>query len=136
METLKILFLASYWRVSLIQVFQDAKLQSNGRRLWIPENDAIEICHDKWKLFEFLKDEGFDTPQTFLPGKLETSFSFPFIAKPRRGEGSKNQFVMEDYGDHEKISPPYISKQELDSKRPGIQNHSVMTRYPESIFHH
>ncbi len=29
-----------------------------------------------------------------------------------------------------------LSGQELDSKRPDIQNHSVMTRYPESFFHH
>ncbi len=164
METLKILFLASHWRVSLIKAFRDAKppielicadsdplspslrqadrsrvlplfsdpqclktvlelcevesisalvpltnksiefiaqyrheLESEGRRLWIPENRAIEICHDKWKLFEFLNNEGFDTPLTFLPEKTEASF--PLIAKPRRGEGSKNLFVLEDIDD-------------------------------------
>ena len=170
METLKILFLASHWRVSLIRAFQDAKpefaqsvelicvdsdplapslqeadhsqvlplfsdpqclqsllrfceteeisavipltnksiefmdfnrqeLSAGNRRLWIPESNVIEICHDKWKLSEFLQNEGFDTPQTFLSGKIKTSFPFPLISKPRRGEGSKNLFVLDDYGD-------------------------------------
>jgi len=166
METLKILFLASHWRVSLVRAFKDIKLPvelicvdsdplapsfkeadrsqtlplfsdphclqslleickaqkisalvpltnkaiefladhrqklgGDGRRLWIPPNRAIEICHDKWKLFEFLKDEGFDTPSTFLPGKMEPSF--PLLAKPRRGEGSKDMFVIESSDDLE-----------------------------------
>lgn len=161
METLKILFLASHWRVSLVKAFQDAKppiepicadsdplspslrqadhseviplfsdpqclkavlelcetanvcalvpltnksiefiaqhrneLQAENRRLWIPDDRAIDICHDKWKLFEFLSNEGFETPPTFLAGK--TGVPFPLIAKPRRGEGSKNLFVIED----------------------------------------
>ncbi|PIP71479.1 MAG: hypothetical protein COW89_11720 [Nitrospinae bacterium CG22_combo_CG10-13_8_21_14_all_47_10] len=166
METLKILFLASHWRVTLIGAFRNAKssqsvelicadsdrlapsfkeadrswviplfsdsqcllsvleiceteevsalvpltnksiefmndhrheLGADGRRLWIPQSRAIEICHDKWKLFEFLNGEGFDTPPTFLPGK--TGSPFPLIAKPRRGEGSKNLFIVEDSGD-------------------------------------
>lgn len=161
MKTLKILFLASHWRVSLISAFQGdnisvericgdsdplapsfteadryqvlplfsdpqclpsvlelcevekisalipltntsiefmakhrIELEAGGRRLWIPQNRAIEICHDKWKLFEFLTGEGFDTPSTFLSGKQETLF--PVIAKPRRGEGSNELFIVED----------------------------------------
>lgn len=184
METIKILFLASHWRVSLIKAFQDAKqpvelicadsdslapsfkeadrfqvlplfsgshcLQSlleickaekvsalvpltnkaiefmadhrnelgvDGRRLWIPQNTAIEICHDKWKLFEFLKDEGFDTPSTFLPGKIESSF--PFIAKPRRGEGSKDVFVLENSDDlkfYMKKCPQHVFQKRIDGQ--------------------
>jgi carbamoyl-phosphate synthase large subunit len=184
METLKILFLASHWRVSLVRAFQDVKpsielicadsdplapsfkeadrsqtlplfsdshcLQSlleickaekvsalvpltnkaiefmadhrqdfggDDRRLWIPQNRAIEICHDKWKLFEFLKDEGFDTPLTFLPGKIESPF--PLIAKPRRGEGSKDVFVLENSGDLEfymKKCPHHVFQQRIDGQ--------------------
>lgn len=184
METLKILFLASHWRVSLIKAFKDAKppfelicadsdplapsfreadrsqvlplfsdpqclqsvvelceaekvsalvpltnkaiefmadhrpeLEAGGRRLWIPENRAIEICHDKWKLFEFLKDEGFDTPATFLPGKIETPL--PLIAKPRRGEGSKNLFVLQGTGDLDfyiKKCPDHVFQQRINGQ--------------------
>lgn len=184
METLKILFLASHWRVSLIKAFQDAKssmklicadsdplapsfreadrsqvlplfsdpqclpsvlefcaaekvsalipltnksiefmadhrqeLGAGGRRLWVPENRAIEICHDKWKLFEFLRDEDFDTPPTFLPGKTATSFSL--IAKPRWGEGSKDLFVLENSDDldfYMKKCPHHVFQQQIDGQ--------------------
>ena len=184
METLKILFLASHWRVSLVRAFQDVKpsielicadsdplapsfkeadrsqtlplfsdsdclqslleickaekvsalvpltnkaiefmadhrheLGADDRRLWIPQNSAIEICHDKWKLFEFLKDEGFDTPSTFLPGKIESPF--PLIAKPRRGEGSKDVFVLENSGDLEfymKKCPHHVFQKRIDGQ--------------------
>ena len=184
MKTLKILFLASHWRVSLINAFQDSKLsfericgdsdplapsfreadryqvlplfsdpqclrsvlnfcevekisallpltnksiefiakhrmelEAEGRRLWIPQNRAIEICHDKWKLFEFLKGKGFDTPSTFLPGHLETSF--PCIAKPRRGEGSKDLFIIKDYSALEfymKKCPHHVFQKLIDGQ--------------------
>jgi carbamoyl-phosphate synthase large subunit len=184
MQTIKILFLSSHWRVSLIKAFQDAKqsmelicadsdplaptfkeahrfqvlplfsdsncLQSllaickaekvsalvpltnkaiefmadhrqelgvDDRRLWITQNRAIEICHDKWKLFEFLIDEGFDTPSTFLQGKTE--FSFPLIAKPRRGEGSKDVFVLENSDDLEffmKKCPQHVFQKRIDGQ--------------------
>jgi len=188
METLKILFLAPHWRVSLIKAFQLAKsgfkqpaelicadsdplapsfreadrsqvlplfsdsqclpslfgfcesetisalipltnksiefmadhrqdLEAVGCRLWIPENRTIEICHDKWKLYEFLKEEGFDTPPTFLPDIKVTSF--PLIAKPRRGEGSKNQVAVEDNGDldfYKKKYPHHVFQQRVDGK--------------------
>jgi carbamoyl-phosphate synthase large subunit len=184
METIKILFLASHWRVSLIKAFQDTKqsmelicadsdplaasfkeadrfqvlpffsdsyclqsllevckaekisalvpltnkaiefmadhrneLEVDGRRLWIPQNRVIEICHDKWKLFEFLIDEGFDTPSTFLPGKIESPF--PLIAKPRRGEGSKDVFVMGNSDDLEfymKKCPQHVFQKRIDGQ--------------------
>jgi carbamoyl-phosphate synthase large subunit len=184
METIKILFLASHWRVSLIKAFQDAKqhielicadsdplapsfkeadifqvlplfsdsnclqslleickaekisalvpltnkaiefmadqrneLEVDGCRLWIPQNRVIEICHDKWTLFEFLTDEGFDTPSTFLPGKIESPF--PLIAKPRRGEGSKDVFVLENSDDLEfymKKCPHHVFQKRIDGQ--------------------
>ena len=168
MENLKILFLASHWRVSLIRAFQDSKSRFKGsvnlicadsdrmapsfkeadlkrviplfsetgclnslleicrteqisalvpltnkaieflaqhreelenaeRKFCISENRVIDICHDKWKLYEFLKDEGFTTPQTFLAEQVKPLF--PLIAKPRRGEGSKELLVIEDQSD-------------------------------------
>ncbi len=184
METIKILFLASHWRVSLIKAFQDAmlpvelicadsdslapsfkeadrsqtlplfsdslclqslleickaekisalvpltnkaiefvvdhrnELEVGGRRLWIPQSRAIEICLDKWKLFEFLIDEGFDTPSTFLPGIIESPF--PLIAKPRRGEGSKDVFVLENSDDLEfymKKCPQHVFQRRIDGQ--------------------
>lgn len=184
METLKILFLASHWRVSLIRAFKDIKLpvelicadsdplassfkvadrsqtvplfsdsnclqslleicksekvsalvpltnkavefiadhrhelEADGRRLWIPQKHIIEICHDKWKLFEFLMKEGLDTPATFLPENIE--FSYPLIAKPRRGEGSKDMFVAKSSNDLEffmKKYPQHVFQKRIDGQ--------------------
>ncbi len=190
METFKIIFLASHWRVSLVRAFQNAKsnfpspvelicvdsdpiapsfkeadrsqviplfsdpeclqwllrfcetekvsavipltnksiefvvnhrqaLEASGCRLWVPENRIVELCHDKWKLYEYLKSEGFATPQTFLPGKIQTSMPFPLIAKPRQGEGSKNLFIVEDYGDldfYMKKCPHHVFQQCIDGQ--------------------
>lgn len=93
------------------------ELEVGGRRLWIPQNRVIEICHDKWKLFKFLREEGFDTPATFLPGTLESSF--PLIAKPRRGEGSKDIFVIENSDDAEfytKKCPQHVFQKRIEGQ--------------------
>jgi carbamoyl-phosphate synthase large subunit len=201
METIKILFLASHWRVSLIKVFQGAKqsmdlictdsdplaasfkeadrfqvlplfsdshcmqslleickaekvsalvpltnkaiefmadhrneLEEEGRLLWIPQNTTIEICHDKWKLFEFLMNEGFDTPSTFLSGKLESPF--PLIAKPRRGEGSKDVFVLENSDDLEfyiKKCPHHVFQKRIDGQEFSIDAYFDQQGLPRLI---
>ncbi|MBC8283573.1 MAG: ATP-grasp domain-containing protein [Nitrospinae bacterium] len=170
METLKILFLAANWRVSLIKAFQDAKtrcetpfqliavdsdalapalqvadrshalpmfsdssclesllticrtqavdtiipltnkaidflnthreeLSGGNRRLFIQEISTIEICHDKWNLWKFMQLEGFNSPKTFLLAESEPPDIFPLIAKERKGEGGKNQTIIEDQRD-------------------------------------
>jgi len=90
-----------------------------SQRLWILENPVIEICHDKWKLYEFLESEGFNTPETFLADKKTTSFPFPLIAKPRRGEGSKNLFILESYGDwdfYKKKCPQHVFQNRIEGQ--------------------
>ncbi len=170
METLKILFLAANWRVSLIKAFQDAKascetpfqliavdsdalapalkvadrshslplfsdssclesllvicrtqavdaiipltnkaidflnthreeLSGGNRRLFIQENSAIDICHDKWNLWKFMELESFNSPKTFLLAESDPPDVFPLIAKERMGEGGKNQSLIEDQRD-------------------------------------
>ena len=201
METIKILFLASHWRVSLIKAFQGAKqsmelicadsdplaasfkeadrfqvlplfldsnclqslleickaekvsalvpltnkaiefmadhrneLEVDGRRLWIPQNSVIEICHDKWKLFEFLIDEEFDTPLTFLPGKIESPF--PLIAKPRRGEGSKDVFVLENSEDlafYMKKCPQHVFQKRIDGQEFSVDTYFDQQGSPRLI---
>ncbi len=188
MATLKILFLASHWRVSLIQAFQNAKptfpqavelicadsdplapsfreadrsqvvplfsdsqclpsllefcrtetisalipltnksiefmaynrRELGDRCLWIPDDPTLAICLDKWKLYEFMQREGFDTPPTFLADVKATSFPFPLIAKPRLGEGGKNQFDLMSYGDwdfYKKKCPNHVFQQRIDGK--------------------
>lgn len=190
MDSLKIVFLASHWRLSLIRAFQDAKpgfensvelicmdsdplspsfkeadrsqvlplfsdpeclqslvkfcesekvsalipltnkaiefiaenrkeLSAVAQQLCIPEDRAIETCHDKWKLYEFLNEEGVDTPPTYLAEQNVTSFPFPLIAKPRRGEGGKGLFVLDSYYDWDFYTskcPQHVFQQQIEGK--------------------
>ena len=75
------------------------ELSGGNRRLFIQESPAIEICHDKWNLWKFMELEGFSSPKTFLLAESDPPDIFPLIAKERRGEGGKNQSLIEDQRD-------------------------------------
>ncbi|MEJ7642639.1 MAG: ATP-grasp domain-containing protein [Candidatus Nitrosocosmicus sp.] len=62
-------------------------------------HDVIETCRDKYKTFEFLKDNNLN----YVPSCLETEsegfikeYGFPLIVKPCEGSGSKLMFVVND----------------------------------------
>jgi len=75
------------------------ELSGGNRRLFIQESPTIEICHDKWNLWKFMELEGFNSPKTFLLAESDPPDIFPLIAKERRGEGGKNQSIIEDQRD-------------------------------------
>ena len=65
-----------------------------GVNVIVADKDKVEICNDKWKTFLFLKENGFNAPETFI--SLEEAKSaikngrlkFPVMVKPRWGMGS------------------------------------------------
>ncbi len=75
------------------------ELSGGNRRLFIQESSTIEICHDKWNLWKFMELEGFNSPKTFLLAESDPPDIFPLIAKERKGEGGKNQNIIEDQRD-------------------------------------
>jgi carbamoyl-phosphate synthase large subunit len=75
------------------------QLNGENRRLFIQESFAIKVCHDKWNLWKFMKQEGFNSPKTFLLAESAPSDIFPLIAKERKGEGGKNQSMIENQRD-------------------------------------
>lgn len=64
----------------------------------IPGPDVNDVCFDKYRTYLFFKDNGFNTPETYVDinkalraintGKL----AFPLIVKPRCGSASHNLF--------------------------------------------
>ena len=75
------------------------ELSGGNRILGIQESSTIEICHDKWNLWKFMEMEGFTSPKTFLLEESNPPDVFPLIAKERKGEGGKNQILIEDQRD-------------------------------------
>ena len=77
--------------------FADADIQ-----VVVSSEDVIEICNDKWKTYNFLKDNGFNVPKTYIDKRAAISdiqnklLEFPLVLKPRWGMGSISVFVADN----------------------------------------
>lgn len=71
-----------------------ARFMQQGVQVVVSDYDVTQICNDKWLTFQWLNENGMNTPKTFL--KIENiekelddkKLSFPIIIKPRWGMGS------------------------------------------------
>lgn len=78
------------------------KFAEIGTRVVVSSKEVIDICNDKWKTYQFLKENGFNVPKTYLT--LEDTInaldrgeiSYPVIVKPRFGCGSIAMSIAED----------------------------------------
>lgn len=63
---------------------------------------VTEICNDKWKTYQFLLENGFAAPKTYLTPEAaladisDGNLSFPLFVKPRWGMGSIAVFEAEN----------------------------------------
>ena len=63
---------------------------------------VINICTDKWKTFQFLKNNNLPCPESSLPEdeeKFLLEHGFPVIVKPRQGHGSLHVCVAKSHED-------------------------------------
>lgn len=78
------------------------KFYDNGIHVVISDYKTVQICNDKWLTYNFLINNGFNTPQTFLCIKKfkealnKGSIQFPVIIKPRWGMGSISIFQVDN----------------------------------------
>ena len=73
-----------------------------GTTVIVSDADVVEICNDKWKTYQFLKDNGFNTVNTYISlqdvmrdlksGKI----NYPLMIKPRWGMGSLSVMQADD----------------------------------------
>ena len=68
--------------------------KQNGITVVVSDEQVLEICNDKYKTYQFLTENGFNAPKTFIDvievkNKLQANIiEFPLILKPRWGMGS------------------------------------------------
>ncbi len=89
-----------------------AKLKSATNAIFIVANrEQLEIGNDKLKTCQWLKNNNFNYPQYADAQnkkdieKLLNKTSFPIIAKPRNGKGSKGIFVINSKNELDKLIP-------------------------------
>ena len=85
----------SLFDIDLLMLARAKKeFEAIGTTLVVSDEAVIEICNDKWKTYEFLRDNGFKTPCTYIDEKEVVecidrgNISFPIVVKPRFGCGS------------------------------------------------
>ena len=65
-----------------------------GVKVLVPYKETADICFDKYRMYEFLREHGIATPKTYgsyIEAKCaveKNELSFPVFVKPRTGSGS------------------------------------------------
>lgn len=68
----------------------------------VSDPEVVDICTDKYRTYEFLIQNGFRTPKTYiklndvLRGLRTGAISFPLMVKPRKGSAGQGLVRMED----------------------------------------
>ena len=79
-----------------------ADFEKIGTRVLVSDPALVEICNDKWKTCQFLKENGFPLipswldPEEALAAVRRGEVSFPLILKPRWGMGSLSIFEADN----------------------------------------
>ena len=99
----KIDILISLFDIDLLVLARNKKkFEEIGTSVIVSDEKVISICNDKWKTYQFLKENGFNVPKTYLT--LEDTINaidrgelkYPVIVKPRFGCGSIAMSIAED----------------------------------------
>ena len=65
--------------------------------------EVIKTCNDKYKTYQFLKNNKLSFPKTYLPDNVDYSIiKYPVIVKPRIGARSRDVFLVNSIDDLKK----------------------------------
>lgn len=64
-------------------------------KVFVNDWETIELCSDKFKTYNYLKNHGFNIPEIIANKDLDKgNYDFPLFIKPRDGSSSKNCFKI------------------------------------------
>ena len=96
----------SLFDIDLLMLARHKKeFEEVGTKVIVSEPQIVEVCNDKWKTYNFLKDNGFNAPLSFLKmdeviDKIAVGeLSYPIVVKPRYGCGSISVAIAHDEED-------------------------------------
>ena len=93
-HAIKLLFSLHDWEAPYIARARERFLEI-GTTPVMPSSDVMNICLDKFKMFEQMNRLGIPTPRTYLDrAAAERELTFPMIVKPRLGQGSLGLFKV------------------------------------------
>jgi carbamoyl-phosphate synthase large subunit len=115
---------AATWEARVISKYSE-EFHRRGLTPLVNNYDAIEICADKKRTFEYLNARGIGTPKTFSSVEETSELlrqKIPLIVKPISGRGSQNIFragniteLKAVVGYFEAMNIPYIIQENISS---------------------
>lgn len=120
----------------LILAKNRALFKKHGIRILLADENAVEMCNDKWKAFLFFQQLGLHTPKTFIT--IENSLAaidrgvlaFPLMIKPRWGMASIGIYTA----DTEEELRVLCEKCKKDIMRSHLKYESLMTPDESILF--
>ena len=96
----------SLFDIDLLMLAKHKKEFENiGTNAIVSDAAFVEVCNDKWLTYEYLKKEGFKTPETYLSIEKvkkdieKGGLTYPIVVKPRYGCGSISVSIVYDEED-------------------------------------
>lgn len=67
------------------------KFEQNGIHTFIPSVDAVELCNDKHRMYQFVAEHGISIPRTYSISQINqiTEHDLPLFTKPNSGSSSR-----------------------------------------------
>lgn len=76
------------------------KFENCGIKVMVSDLEAINICNDKYKFYQFLINKNMPTPKTYTSDQIDiSSINYPLIIKSRQGSGSRGIFKIDNETD-------------------------------------